>query len=482
MNTNFAYDKKDYYSILEYLKTQAAYFSDGQWTDFSDGDIGTVLLKLMAMNSDTTNYQVEKGISELYLDTAVERSNIVALCKLIGYEPRHFMSAIADITITNDTNEEISLPSFVPFYNTSKDITYYNLEEKTLNVGNNKVEVYEGTHTHLTRTMQDINSNGTIVLDSYNIATNTFVIKHGGKIFTHIDNALYGDSEACYSIHLNSENQVYIQFPPYYKNFITDANIEIDYLSCVGEEGRVGAEILKGDILIQRNRLSYINLNSSIGGYNPETVEEIKKEAPLYSSTMDTLITLKDFKILAKDFEGISDVVALDYNYPESGLIQPSETGVNDAFKVNLYILPEQGDSIYEDDGETYNKEILEYIRQVNLKKPSSIQTKYYNVSYVKPHIFIKVYVEETDLRFADTPEIIKNHLVETYKRENRYIGQPLYKSNLSNEITTNFDYIKYLEVVYVEGEQNGALKVDNKTYIELLKDNITVEAVPYNE
>ena len=75
MNSQFAYDKMDYYSVLEYLKQQAKYFSNGTWTDFSDADIGTVILKLMAMNTDTTNYQVEKGISELYIDTVVERVN-----------------------------------------------------------------------------------------------------------------------------------------------------------------------------------------------------------------------------------------------------------------------------------------------------------------------------------------------------------------------------------------------------------------------
>ena len=88
MNTNFSYDRMDYYATLEYLKKQATFFSDGAWTDFSDGDIGTVLLKLMSMNSDLTNFQIEKGISELYLDTVMERVNAIALCKLIGYEPR----------------------------------------------------------------------------------------------------------------------------------------------------------------------------------------------------------------------------------------------------------------------------------------------------------------------------------------------------------------------------------------------------------
>ena len=78
--------------------------------------------------------------------------------------------------------------------------------------------------------------------------------------------------------------------------------------------------------------------------------EEIRQEAPSYASTMNTLVTLNDFRILAKDFPGIADVMALDYNYPESGLIQPTDNLVNDAYKVNLYILPEDSDSIYKEE------------------------------------------------------------------------------------------------------------------------------------
>ena len=67
MNTKFSYDKMDYYSILEYLKKRVEYFSERRWTDFSDADIGSVLLELMAMNADTTNYQNEKGVSYIFI-------------------------------------------------------------------------------------------------------------------------------------------------------------------------------------------------------------------------------------------------------------------------------------------------------------------------------------------------------------------------------------------------------------------------------
>ena len=483
MNSQFAYDKMDYYSVLEYLKQQAKYFSNGTWTDFSDADIGTVILKLMAMNTDTTNYQVEKGISELYIDTVVERANAVALCKLIGYEPRHYESAMIDISLTGTFVGDSKLPAYTLFTNTARDINYYNITEYNLKSGTNIIDAYEGSYKSVTKSLDDITVGGTILLDDYNIGTNTFRVSQAGSVLKHIDNALYGESEACYSVHLNADNQMYIQFPPYYNNFITNATITIEYLISNGVEGRVGAEIISGSFNLNGTMFDYVNKSSSEGGFNPETVEEIRNEAPRFASTMNTLVTLNDFRILSKDFDGISDVVALDYNYPESGLIQPDGDGnINDAYKVNIYVLPTTSDSIYEDDGVTYSDIMTKYINDVRLKKPSSIQVNYYNVEYVRPHIFIKVYLDKYDLRYDTVANSVKRYLVDKYSRYNRKIGQALYKSQLSSEILSAFDYIKYLEVVSLEGESNGALKVNNLQYIDLLFDNISIMTVPYTE
>ena len=482
MNSQFAYDKMDYYSVLEYLKEQAKYFSDGVWTDFSDADIGTVLLKLMAMNTDTTNYQVEKGISELYIDTVVERANALALCKLIGYEPRHYESAIIDLTITNSTNENITLSKFSQFTNKTRDVNYYNLDEYILKPGVNNVKAYEGNYVVENYTINDITDEGTIILTNYAVGTNTFRVSQGGILFKHIENALYGESEACYSVHINSDNQLYIQFPPYWSNFISNVNIQVEYLLSNGVSGRVGSGVISGTSMINGMNLSYNNQIASEGGFNPETVEEIRNEAPRFASTMNTIVTLNDFRILSKDFDGISDVVALDYNFPETGLIQPSGDGeINDAYKVNVYVLPTTTDTIFDSDGNLNNLVSL-YAEDVALKKPSSIQVKYLNVDYIKPKIIIKVYMDRFDLRYDTTSDLIKNFLVDKYSRYNRKIGQPLFKSQMSSEILKSFDYLDYLEIVSVEGESEGALKCNNLQYIDIIYDNITVQVVPYTE
>lgn len=354
MNTNFSYDKMDYYSILEYLKKQAEYFSDGDWTDFSDADIGTVLLKLMAMNADATNYQIEKGVSELYLDTAIERVNAIALCKLIGYEPKHYQSSVVDINMiyTNEPDEDLILPAYTMLSDSTGNIRFYTLEDFHIYTGMNTIKAYQGNIVFKEYSYSDIDDNGRIYLDDYDIGTNTIVLSQAGLKFTCVDNALYGEGELCFSVHIDLNNRLYIQLPTYYATIISNTTaINIAYLLSDGIEGRVGSNVINGILSLSNgDTINYTNQNASEGGYDPESVEDIRKEAPAYASTMNTLVTLNDFRILSADFLGLADAVALDYNYPESGLIQPTDDGeVNDAYKVNLYLLPENSDCIYKE-------------------------------------------------------------------------------------------------------------------------------------
>lgn len=75
---------------------------------------------------------------------------------------------------------------------------------------------------------------------------------------------------------------------------------------------------------------------ASIGGYNPETVDEMRISVPRHARTMNTIVTINDFEEVGEMVLGIAGVAALDYNDPSSGLIQP-----DDYYKVYLYVLPD---------------------------------------------------------------------------------------------------------------------------------------------
>lgn len=472
MNTDFSYDKMDYYNILEYLKSQAEYFSNGEWTDFSDADIGTVILKLMAMNADTTNYQIEKGISELYLDTVIERVNAVALCKLIGYEPRHYQSASVDlIAIYNgDASDSLVLPAFSSFSNSTGSLKFYTLEDYSIVQGINNIKAYQGQLISKQYNFSDINEDGRLILDEYNIGTNTVRVSQAGYNMTHVDNALYGEGESCFSVHINLDNKLYIQFPTYYKTIISNsAPIEVNYLLSDGINGRVGSNVITGTYTLSNGfNITYTNDVASEGGYDPETVEEIRKSAPSFASTMDTLVTLNDFRILSNDFSGVADVSALDYNYPESGLIQPTDDQVNDAYKVNLYILPENADNIY--------KEIEEPdITGMDLLTPDDFIIEENDVVYTFDYDYNDGFFYNTNTNVNDSSCIIGLFPKIAYKKM-------IIKYETNTEY--RYDYF-YLDVnntnkVKLSGENNGSLLLEDTledTYIKLsyIKDTTSV-------
>ena len=426
MNTNFSYDRMDYYSILEYLKEQASYFSNGTWTDFSDGDLGTVLLKLMAMNADTTNFQVEKGISELYLDTVKERVNAIALCKLVGYEPRHYLSASVEVVAnTTDMVFNAKIPAFSSFTNPNGSIYFYNIEDVPVSVGLNKFYAYQGKPKSINISVSDIDERGRYYLNDYAVGTNTFLIQQAGITLKHIENALYGEGELCYSIHIDLDNVLYIQFPTYFETILApNTPISVRYLLSDGSNGRIGAGILDGNLrLSDGSTFAYTNDYASNGGYDPESVDDIRRNAPSYAKTMDTLVTLNDFRIMSNEYESLSDVVALDYNYPESGLTPPSDVGdVNDAYKVNVYILLGESDTIVKDPNE------------IDETKGEFINT--------------------TNFTTESTQNVIYNSANETYSTRGEY-------SNLSGYITDITDVLEVIIKFSVTGESTDTLRIN---------------------
>ena len=358
--TLLPYNRKDAYSILEYLKLQAEQLSEGRWTDFSDSDIGTVFLKLMSYLADMNNFQVDKVASELYLSTCTERASAIALCSLIGYEPRHYQSASSTITLTNAVGRDIPngtvIPAYSVFTNSLSTVKYCNLEQQTFYNNQATFDVYEGTPTSYTYTINNISTLGRIILNDYNVATNTISVTINGIKYQQVDDVRFISGELGYSVHISEDRYLYIQLPSYWPDVISQSSvIEISYLLSNGASGRIGSNVLtrvEQMLSDQRNNVIIAGNTASLGGYNPETVDEMKISVPRQARTMNTIVTINDFEEVSLNVLGIADVSALDYNDPSSGLVQP-----DDYYKVYMYVLP---------DADTYDASDEELIKYRN--------------------------------------------------------------------------------------------------------------------
>lgn len=342
--TILPYNRRDAYSILEYLKLQAEQLSEGKWTDFSDSDIGTVFLKMMSYLADMNNFQIDKVASELYLSTCTERASAIALCSLIGYEPRHYQSAHCKLTLKATADREIpngtEVPIFSSFTDGSNNIRYQNLEPAYFYNNEATFEVYEGSLVTKNYTINDISTLGRIILPDYAIGTNTIQVTINGIKYRQVDDVRFISGELGFSVHISEDRYLYIQLPSWWPDVITrNSSIQIQYLISTGESGRIGKNVLSKIEVLSSDIVGYMTVDSnkaSIGGYNPETIDEMRISVPRQARTMNTIVTINDFEEVGEMVLGISGVAALDYNDPSSGLIQP-----DDYYKVYLYVLPD---------------------------------------------------------------------------------------------------------------------------------------------
>ena len=337
------YNRKDAYSIFEYLKLQAEQLSQGRWTDFSDSDIGTVFLKLMSYLADMNNFQVDKVASELYLDTCLERSSAISLAKLVGYEPRHYLSAHTEVTLGNVETRTVpdgtSIPAYTTFTDSTNEIVYTTLDEYKMYGNKAKVTAYEGVMSTKQYTIDNISATGKIVLPDYNIGINTLKVYIDGQEYQRVEDVRFISGELGFSVHMSEESFLYLQLPAYWPDVINrGSTITVRYLLSTGADGRIGKNILSRIEQMNseyRNYMTVISNTASLDGYNPETVDEMRDSIPMWARTMNTIVTIKDFEEVSMAIPGISEVQALDYNDKSSGLVQP-----DDYYKVNLYVLP----------------------------------------------------------------------------------------------------------------------------------------------
>lgn len=466
------YTNKDYEAIFEYLKAKAIELSNGQWTDFTDGDFGTIVIHLLSYWGDIMSGQLDLTASELFLNTAEERTSLMEIVKLVGYEPGHYQSSIAytDITynrVEGEPYEAIQIPAFTKFYNTQGSLSYYNLYPVTLSDTTTTVLLYEGTKGNILAYYDDINEKGQISLGDYYVATNAIVVNivNGTTVgeLRRVADARFVTGEICYSVHVDLDGIPYIQLPTYWDSILSQGStINISYLKTNGAEGRVGANSITKSSTFSLSHYTINNPEASVGGYNPETVAEIKTKASIFARTMYSIVTLKDFEDMSYFVDDIIQVRALDYNNREEefpptipAYKQPTPpNGVpNDAYKVLIMAVPADisTQTIFtEEDNGTYGKltRAAQQLQELyDERKSATLYIEYRDPVYIDPWLILNVYLDEDSLYIPSVAQNIVDYLKVVFNRGRVQIGESIYGAVIGQKLLNAFPYVNYIEV-----------------------------------
>ena len=135
-SSNITATDLDFENILDNLKNYLKGQEKFKDYDFEGANIG-VLLDIMAYSAHITGVNTNIAASELFLDSAQIRKNVVSRAKDLGFVPssEKSSSAIIDMKMTNIVNADGTIP-------TTNDMT--------LSRGHNFSTIYDGVNYNFT--------------------------------------------------------------------------------------------------------------------------------------------------------------------------------------------------------------------------------------------------------------------------------------------------------------------------------------------
>jgi hypothetical protein len=287
-----------------------------------DGSALSVLVDLLAYNTQYNAYYLNMVANEMFLDSAIQRSSVVSHAKLLNYIPKSAVApkATVRITVNNVSTSTLTLPKFAPFISEAIDevnYTFLTTDASTVNVTSN------------TATFNDIIISQGIAA-SYNFAYNTatnpkqiFEIPDSdidtSTLIVNVQESSSNSASETYNLSTN-----YIDLKPTSKVYFLEEGMNGKYNIYFGD-GIIGKSLVNGNII----NLTYITTSgtlafgansftsmSSIGGFSntvitsivsatqgseKESIASIKYTAPKAYAAQGRAVTKEDYIYLIQN-------------------------------------------------------------------------------------------------------------------------------------------------------------------------------------
>lgn len=321
-----------------------------EYTDLRQSDAGIVILELNAMCLDILSYYLDSIANECFLVTAEQRSNILKFCKMLGYTPRYATSAhYKQIFVKNNADVEITIPEGtkvktystnqdnVIYYTTTEDLVIprgYSGDEKDPDTGEYlfTVDVIHGIYvkSEILTNKASGTENQTYSLNYFPaLIDSTFKVRvndsiSGSELWSRV-NTFAGStsSSRVYMTENNDYNETSVIFGNgSFGKIPVDAEITCSYYVGGGDNGNVGI----GAINTLEDNIagvsSTVNVEQTEYGYDRETIDEIKLNAPVAHRNIWGALTTNDYSGVVKTyFPDVKDAQAKkateDWTVPE---------------------------------------------------------------------------------------------------------------------------------------------------------------------
>lgn len=316
-----------------------------EWTTQSPGDPEMVFIEAFAYLADNLSFYIDRVANEAFLATAVRRSSVLNIARMLGYRPTNPVAAEVELQFTKmEPTVEAMVPastkvSTVP--TDGSDPVYFETnEDLIIPVGVQSALVWatEGETQKdelLGVSTGDANQRFTLFMspmieDSLQIFVDEGFGPTEWIFFENILDA--GSNSSAYTMLIDEYDVATVFLGDNASGRIpaTGAAITATYRVGGGDRGNVGANTIVQLEESIPDVLSVTNPIRAIGGDDKEELDSIRDNAPRSLSALSRAVTLEDYAALALRVNGVAKAKAVAAVYTS----------------VTIYIAPFGGGSI----------------------------------------------------------------------------------------------------------------------------------------
>lgn len=318
------------------------------WTDDSIANFGNILLEMFAWCMDVIGFYQDNQAGESRITTAAQRKNLLALAKLVNYEPATAVASECLVRFTADPPPPTGDPIVLggphnpfPIKVTTDDGSVAFELQHTVTLTDSAPEVWgtvenSETHTEIFTSLgligQEISLSRTPYLDG------TAVVTAGNGGYVEVQSFLNSEAtDRHFTAHTTNTDAAILRFGNMVSGQLPSGSIVVTYKTGGGSRGNIEpSAIRKIDGSFQTDAglpvtIEVLNdLVAATGGADRESESQIRVNAPESLRVLTRAVCREDFEILTRQF-GMARALMLT-NSEDADV--PVNTG-------HLYMIPE---------------------------------------------------------------------------------------------------------------------------------------------
>lgn len=310
----------DFADIKTSLRTYLAAQTEFTDYDFTGSALNT-LLDVLAYNTHYNAVLANMQANEMFIDTAIKRTSVISLAKMLGYTPRSRTSAKAyvniDVPKVNTVGSQLSIDSTVKFTASINGTVYtFNVnEEQTATVSSGifsftDVELIEGVGLSNAFTISADLTQGPLVIpvDTLDTTTIEVVVQNSvgdvttttwNKTSTIVD--ITGTSKVFW-VEENLDGKYQIMFgDDIIGKALTVGNIvTVSYYASKGPDANGAQTFSLSGTVNGETTATVTTVTPAAGGQEKESIDSVRFNAPKYNATRNRAVTSEDYRSLIK--------------------------------------------------------------------------------------------------------------------------------------------------------------------------------------